>query len=131
MRSHVPAGAQPGPASPASLLDPDRVKHSEIRTVSLIRETLWEKAKWFGTAYVGAEDNSVPPLLLLMFRNREAARQIFHYWNLELGNRDTVERLRVSIVRGINTAKPWFYQLNYVRLTQKAGPVRRWRSAPC
>jgi hypothetical protein len=107
IRPLIPGEGDP----PESLLDPDRVKHSEIRTVSLIRETLWEKAKWFGTAYAGAEDDSVPPFLLLMFRNRDAARQIFHYWNLELGNRDTEERLRVSIVRGINTAKPHFYRV--------------------
>jgi hypothetical protein len=33
---------------PPELVDPNRIKHRDIRTISLIREPLWEKAHWVG-----------------------------------------------------------------------------------
>jgi len=96
---------------PKSLVDHDQIKQNEIRTVSLIREALWEKAKWIGAAYVAEEGHSVPPVLALIFQDQEAAKQIFHFWNRELGDSDSAERLRVSIVRGINKDKPFSYRV--------------------
>lgn len=85
---------------PEDLVDRGRTKHKQIATVSLIRETLWNKAGWSGTAFLTAP--GYPPILALIFRDAEAAKQIFSNWRNELGACDANERLRVSIVRGID-----------------------------
>jgi len=96
---------------PPELLDQSRTKHTQIQTVSFIRETLWDEAKWCGTGFLVSPDESSPPILAPMFEGREAAKQIFAQWRSELGVRDTKERLRIAIVRGIDKANPYSYRV--------------------
>ncbi len=79
--------------------------------MSLIRETLWERAKWGATVFATAADGASPPILALAFKDGEAAKQILHSWRDELGDYDTEEQLRVAIVRGINNANPFWYRV--------------------
>jgi hypothetical protein len=46
-----------------------------------------------------------------MFENSEAAKQIFAQWRNELGICDEEERLRVAIVRAIDTSNPYAYRV--------------------
>jgi hypothetical protein len=78
-----------------------RVKHSEIRTVSLIREPLWDEAKWRGVAYAWDEDGKGCPVLALCFEDAKASEKIFALWRKEIGEVDAGEMLRVVLVRGI------------------------------
>lgn len=97
---------------PPEVLDESRMKHTQIQTVSLIRNPLWDDAKWCGTAFLFSPDRSSPPALAPMFEGREeAAKEIFAQWRRELGIRDTRERLRVAIVRGIDRANPYSYRV--------------------
>ena len=97
--------------APSDLLDPEKTEHTQMKTVSLIRETLWNKAGWNGTAFLVAMDSSTPPILAPTFKDQEAAIQIFEQWRSELGVRDESELLRISIVRGINKKKPYWYRV--------------------
>ena len=109
-RSGKPMKFGEGPPPP-ELRDPERLRHTEVTTVSLIREVLWNKAGWNGTAFFLHPDSSVPPILALSFGNREAADKIFANWIDELGSRDECESLRVSIVRGISRRNPYSYRV--------------------
>jgi hypothetical protein len=100
----------PKPAGRAAL-DTGRIAHPEIETVSLIRVALWDKAGWSGTAFIGTEDDSMPPLLAPIFRGAEAAGEIFRLLEVELGARDEQEKLRVSIIRGVSRSKPLAYRV--------------------
>jgi len=117
-RAKAPADSTIKPLTPGKGEPPDnlrnynRVKQSEILTVSLIRFALWDKARWSGTVYAtGVENSNLPPELCLGFENAEAAKDIFHFWKAELGDRDTDERLRVVIVRGISVQHPHRYRV--------------------
>jgi len=116
-RARVPADSVirplvPGKGDPPDSLSYGRVKQTEIRTVSLIRFALWDKAKWSGTVYATGEESSVlQPVLGLGFENPEVAKQIFQSWKAELGDRDTDDRLRVVIVRGISMQNPHWYRV--------------------
>ncbi|MGO9597433.1 MAG: hypothetical protein ACLP7Q_05370 [Isosphaeraceae bacterium] len=88
-----------------------RIAHHEIETTSLIRIALWDRAKWSGTAFVGAEDDSTPPILAPVFGGAEAAGEIFRLLRDDLGGEDEVEKLRVSIIRGISAANPLAYRV--------------------
>lgn len=94
---------------PGDLVDRERPTHKQIATVSLIRESLWDKASWCGTAFRTAP--GCPPILALIFRAAEPAKQIFSNWRKELGACDEDERLRVSIVRGISTSNRYAYRV--------------------
>jgi tetratricopeptide (TPR) repeat protein len=94
----------------ASAWDAERIRHSEIEMVSLIRESLWNKAGWFGAVYITADEPAVP-VLGLVFRHSSAPEQIFLQWRKELGEKDSEERLRVSIIRGIDRTYPHAYRI--------------------
>src|ERR1039457_1126168 len=120
--AHVPRAAErtqsnakpltPGKDNPPDdLFDRSNVRQSEIQTVSLIRETLWNKAKWSATVFGTAADEASPPILALAFKDAQGAKQIFHFWRGELGEVDAEERLRIAIIRGISRTHPYWYKV--------------------
>ena len=96
---------------PKELLDMERTKHTQIETVSLIREKLWDEAGWCGTAFITVPDKSSLPVLAIIFKEDEPAKKIFSEWQKELGKIDKKEELRISIVRGINKDEPNSYRI--------------------
>jgi len=96
---------------PQGVRDPERIKHSEMRTVSLIREPLWNRAKWAGMAVIVFPEPESPPIMLPMFRDAKAAREIFVQLRADIGERDEQDQLRVSIVRGIRRDNPHAYRV--------------------
>ena len=82
-----------------------------METVSLIREKLWDRAQWSGTVYYFTPEAAQPPIFGLLFKDGAAAGEIFSEWRKELGQRDKNERLRLSIVRGINRKNPFSYRV--------------------
>lgn len=100
-------GAEP----PPELLDLNLRSHEHIETVSLIRERLWGRAGWTGTAFLTDPANTYPPVFALIFCNREAGREIFVHWRKELGKADVQEQIRLAIVRGIDKACPHAYRV--------------------
>ena len=96
---------------PAELLDPQTIKHPDMQSLSLIRETLWNRAGWVGTAYFTMPDDSAPPVLALVFKDEESAKQIFGGWRQELGVEDESDTLRVTIIRGIDQGNPFNYRV--------------------
>jgi hypothetical protein len=96
---------------PFNLLDPDKITHQKIRTISLIRTRLWERAGWAGTMFVTYEQDISPPILGLIFKNPEIGREIFHELRNALGSVDEMEQLRISIIRGIHRLETHAYRV--------------------
>lgn len=96
---------------PTWLTESGSLKHTEMETVSLIREKLWDRAQWSGTVYYFTPEAAQRPILGLLFKDGAAAGEIFSEWRKELGQRDKNERLRLSIVRGINRKNPFSYRV--------------------
>ena len=94
---------------PVGVFTEQTIRHTEMESVSLIRESFWEHADWSGVAYFTTPDDS--PVLALVFKDSEAGRQIFKQWRLELGDSDDNDRLRVSIIRGIDRNMPFKYRM--------------------
>ncbi len=84
-------------------------RHSHFKTLSLIREPLWDKAKWQGTGFVAFGDS--PPILALIFGEREPAGRIFGYWDVEIGKIDEAEALRICIIRHVDKTSPYNYRV--------------------
>jgi hypothetical protein len=96
---------------PAELVAVGQSQHSQVKTVSLIRKALWDRATWTGTLFAMSPDNSWPPVLAFLFRDPETSGQIFDNWNRELGSNDEEERLRVTLIRGISKRNPNAYRV--------------------
>src|SRR5262249_25614130 len=89
-----------------------QASHSEMETVSLIRIPLWEKAKWTGMAYSWDPTNQSPPVIALAFTDGPTGEEIFAHWQKEIGKVDTHERVRLSIIRGINRKNVHAYRVS-------------------
>lgn len=82
---------------------------NKMKTLSLIREPLWNKANWNGLGVVAVKGYT--PILTLTFQKREPAKQIFRLWEKEIGEIDEAEALRVCIIRHINKQCPHHYRV--------------------
>ena len=103
---------------PEELLNIESLKHQDRKIFSLINNPLWDRAGWSGTLYMYPPDalsSSVPegfvPGIALGFKDVEAGKLIFNQWHIELGQEDVEEKLRVSIITGINKYHPFSYKV--------------------
>lgn len=94
---------------PEELSDVEHLKHRDRQVFSLINTPLWNKAQWSGTIYATPEDPTAPPLLALGFKDEDAGKVIFKGWRKQLGEIDTDEQLRISIITGIDKIHPASY----------------------
>jgi len=67
---------------------------------SFIDPPTWDAAGWYGTGFLTAPDHSVPPAVVLMFGDGNAARRIFEDLRKRVGAEDEYEELRIAIVEG-------------------------------
>jgi hypothetical protein len=114
LAKHPPKSALKSPEMgtgepPPELSDVERFKHSDRKVFSLINMDLWSKAGWMGTGIILPEQE--PPFLALLFLDIESATSIFKEWIEQLGSEDSSERLRVSIITGINRENPAAYRM--------------------
>lgn len=96
---------------PPGLEEMEGAKHTDMQIVSLIRESLWNKAEWFGTGFFHSTNSSMPSIAGLLFKNGAAGREIFEAWHKEIGKTDKDERLRLTIIRGISRRNPYSYRV--------------------
>jgi hypothetical protein len=85
--------------------------HQHITTFSVINEHLWSNHTWRGFAF--AVDPNLhaiqSPTLYLMFDDRQKAIDIFEEWKERFGAK-TAEKIRISILKGINADNPYWYK---------------------
>ncbi|MDX6464487.1 MAG: hypothetical protein QOE55_8184 [Acidobacteriaceae bacterium] len=93
-------------APPKELYDRSSLKHSGRQVSSVINQALWNKAKWKAVAYVWSIDPDEPPYIALAFQNGDAGKAIFRELIEKLGSDDKQNRLRISIITGLNKAFP-------------------------
>lgn len=105
--SAEPGSRRPGDAEVSRRLQ--TLRHSRVKTLSLIRDSLWNKAEWQGMGVAVVPDST--PVLALIFNNREPAKRIFSFWKEELGKTDEAEALRISIIRYVDRRHPHHYRV--------------------
>lgn len=97
----------------AEMLNTGKVKHSQMRMVSPIRERLWEQAGWLGVGYMIDQLGERPPIIALMFRDDKAGREIFEYLLSDYGRLDDRGALRITLVRGVDHENPTHYRVSF------------------
>lgn len=84
--------------------------HRDLSVRSIIDVHLWDRALWSGTAFANYGQSN-PPMIGLLFKNADAARQIFERWRERFGSVDKGDEIFVAIVRGIVPTKPAHYRV--------------------
>jgi hypothetical protein len=85
---------------------------SEVRAriESIIDPALWSKAQWCAVAF-GLQTSDAPPVLGLVFKDRDAALAIFAAWRARFGEVDSDEHIRLSILTGVSRHHPHRYRV--------------------
>lgn len=84
--------------------------HRDVQMRSVIDYNLWNTAGWRGTLYASYGPQR-PPVVGLLFTDREAARSIFERWRERFGNVDRKDEIYLSIVRDVSDANPAHYNV--------------------
>lgn len=98
--------------APEHIANTENLKHSERKILSLINIPAWDKAQWSGLFFMIYPEGQFPPCIGLLFKNREAAMDIFVGWLDRLGKKDEKEELRISIVTGVDKNNPAHYRVH-------------------
>lgn len=93
------------------VINPESLAHSAMRTQTLIHIELWDQAKWSAAGFAWTARPGEPPWLALVFKNRVAGRRVFEEWRGSLGITDAANRLRISIIRGVDRRAPLTYRV--------------------
>lgn len=88
----------------------ERNDHRAFAVRSVIDAHLWDRARWFGTAFAEFGPD-VPPVIALMFKDEAAARSIFKRWKERFGNDDRDDEIYLAIVREISSKNPSHYRV--------------------
>lgn len=92
------------------MLNPERMKHSDMHIVTPIDVHKWNAAGWNAVLFEFAPGApNVLPVLALAFENRAAAEGIFQGFEGRFGLHDPENALRIAIIRGINISNPHAY----------------------
>jgi len=78
---------------------PEKPKRS-IFLGGFIDVDLWNNAQWYGTAFGFDGPMKEPPIMCLIFKEKEPAQEIMKKWLLRLGDTDKYNELRISIIEG-------------------------------
>ncbi|WP_288399121.1 hypothetical protein [uncultured Acinetobacter sp.] len=86
----------------------ESISHDQIAVTTLIKPELWDEAAWHGLAFMCFENK--PPVILLIFK-KEGGEDVFMDLYENLGQVDSLERLRFSIIRGVSKEEPYNYRV--------------------
>ena len=97
--------------APAELKNINNLKHHERKIFSLLNVNLWNQAEWSATGFGFIPHPYNLPVLTLLFKNENPSKNIFIQWQKKIGTEDVEEKLRVSIITGIDADNPAAYRI--------------------
>lgn len=78
-------------------------RHRRARVLDLIDLASWRKAGWYSMLYMCAPGEEQPPILGFVFKDRNAAEEVFAQLKNRVGEKDEAGEIRVSIVADDNS----------------------------
>jgi hypothetical protein len=96
--------------------------HRQLGVRSVIDFHAWERAGWKGVGYLQFQPD-YPPVMALLFENREAAVHILERWRERFGVVDERDEIHLAIVREIFPDRPTHYAITIASRPPKAGEL--------
>jgi len=104
------------------VFDMEKHTHEDITMTTLIRSDLWDATKWEATGYMSYPNKL--PYMFLLFRDKEQGLNIFRDLVQQLTHEDESERLRISVLRGIDRNNPAYYRIVLSENIQMGGKAK-------
>lgn len=108
-RAEQPRNFGEGPP-PSEFADLERFSHRDRKVSSIIDVNLWNRARWCGTAFFHYGP-PYPPLLGIMYTDKDAGRKIFEAWRKRFGSFDEEDQIRVAVLTGVDRSNPYTYRV--------------------
>lgn len=101
-----------------SKLNFDEVGHDKRKTISIIDDKLWNKAKWqgFGAFY---DPNEFGFGAFIGYENGDAGKEIFEGWIKRVGKEDNENLIKLTIIKGVSKQNPAWYKVHITANIQK------------
>ena len=96
-------------APPEGLIDSESLTHKDMKVQDLIKIRLWDRTVWCGTGFTLYPNGDIK--LTVLFEDEQAAAAIFEDLEKEIGNEDSEDRLRISIIKNIDQKKLAHYRV--------------------
>lgn len=94
---------------PNRKVDFNSMRHDKMETQSIINVGLWDKALWSGLGVIYHE--SIGLGIAICFSEIKYGISIFEEWINQIGNIDRDNKIRVTIIKGINKNNPYWYRV--------------------
>jgi hypothetical protein len=94
---------------PEGLIDRESLTHKDMKVQDLIKIRLWDRTVWCGIGFALYPNGDIE--LTVLFEDKQAAAAIFEDLEKEIGNEDSEDRLRISIIKNIDQKKPAHYRV--------------------
>ncbi|KQO29078.1 hypothetical protein ASF10_22655 [Flavobacterium sp. Leaf82] len=85
------------------------ISHKQIKAQTIINAELWDNAKWKGFGFFSSPQ--IPFGMLLSFENFDFGKKIFEEWIHKYGKIDKEETISITVIKGINKNKPYWYKV--------------------
>lgn len=96
--------------------------HRTLSIRSVIDIHAWDTACWKGAGFL--QLNPVdPPVLALLFENRDGAVAIFERWQERFGQCDEKEEIHLALIRDISVTEPYHYAVQVTSRLPELGEI--------
>ena len=89
----------------------ERLRHTDVRSASLIHREQWRAAGFWGFVYLNGPDNTHPPIICPAFLDPGMGRGIISNLRAQLNGADREYDLKLAIIRGISATAPLHYRI--------------------
>ncbi|MCT4614459.1 MAG: hypothetical protein N4A49_06255 [Marinifilaceae bacterium] len=89
--------------------DLDNIRHNQRKVSSIIDVNQWDKAKWnaFG---LFTDNNGLS--IFIGYTYGEEGKKIFKDWIKKFGVKDTDEKIKITIIKGVDKHNPYWYRVH-------------------
>lgn len=87
----------------------EEIKHSQRKVSSIIDVHLWDEAKWIGFGFF-IDGNGLG--VFIGYTHIDVGKKIFADWIMRFGRSDLEEKIRITIIKGVDKNNPYWYRVH-------------------
>lgn len=89
--------------------DLDEIRHNQRKVSSIIDTNQWDKAKWNGFGFF-LDKNGFN--IFIGYTYGEEGKKIFNDWIKKFGTVDSEEKIKITIIKGVDKYNPYWYRVH-------------------
>jgi hypothetical protein len=89
--------------------DLDKIRHNQRKVSSIIDTNQWDKAKWNGFGFF-LDKNGLN--IFIGYTYGDEGKKIFKDWIKKIGTIDSEEKIKITIIKGVDRFNPYWYRVH-------------------